>query len=220
MRCSRYLIIALILGASLLFAGCTQATNTPVSQAPAASPGALTGIAGLMLDPADLPPGFTLIESTAKAPRDVSSLAKELGWQEGYSVRYDRPAIDRRGPTQLTQSIAIYTEKNILTVIAMSDSQDRTDSDLTYTNITTPGLGAGSRGFFGNASAQVLVKPTNQNPLASGPGSHDVDVVYTREVAEIMFSKGNTLEVFRMAGPGANATILQGLAEKAYSKIP
>ena len=130
----------------------------------------MTDFTRLALGPADIPSNFTLDSGAARNPDDVGSLAKDLGWKGGYSVRYVIPATDKRGPTDITQSIAVYPEKNIPTIIAMSDQQDRSDRDLKYTNISPPGLGEASRGFFGNASAQILVKPANGNPLASGPG--------------------------------------------------
>jgi hypothetical protein len=217
MQYPRYLIAALILFAFLVFAGCTQA---PAPGTPSASPGAPADMTRLLLDPADLPPNFTLVESTAKDPADVGSLAKDLGWEGGYGVRYALPAIDNRGPTEITQSIALYPEKNILAIVELSDKQDRSDANLVYTGFATPGLGNNSRGFFGNASAEILVKPTNENPLVSGPGNHDVAVVYTREVAEIIFTKGDVFEVLRMSGPGANVTVLRDMAGKTFRKIP
>lgn len=219
MQYSRYLIVALILSASLLIAGCTQGQKNPVpggTPTPAVQP----GIPQLLIDPSDLPPNFTLVLSFAKSPGDVGTVARDLGYEGGYIVRYIMPAADQRGPTNITQSIAFYPEKNIPSIISLSDKQDQSDPDLSYTDLPAPGLGNDSRGFFGNAKAQVIVKPTNENPLATGPGSHDVAIVFTREVAEILFAKGTTFEAIRMEGPGANATITRELAEKAYSKIP
>jgi hypothetical protein len=221
MQYPRYLIVALILCAFLVFSGCTQAPATaPAPATPSVSPGAPADMTPLLLTPSDLPPNFTLVESSTRNPADVGTLAKDLGWEGGYSVRYAIPAIDKRGPTEITQSIAIYPEKNIQKIVELSDKQDRSDVDLRYTGFATPGLGANSRGFFGNASAEILVKPTNQNPLVTGPDNHDVAVVYTREVAEIMFTKGDVFEVLRMTGPGANATVLLDLAGKTFRRIP
>jgi hypothetical protein len=174
----------------------------------------------LLLNPADLPPNFTLVESSARNAADVGSLAKDLGWEGGYGIRYAVPAVDKRGPTEISQSIAFYPEKNIPSIIDLSDKQDRSDPDLSYTSFSPEGLGNNSRGFFGNASAEILVKPTNENPLVTGPDNHEVAVVYTREVAEIIFTKGDVFEVLRMTGPGANVTVLQDLAGKAYRRIP
>ena len=219
MHYPRHLIAAFAVCVFLFCAGCTQGTNSPASGSPASS-GGVTDITRLTLNQVDIPPNFTLVEETVRNPGDVGSLAKNLGWETGYNVRYATPALDKRGPTEITQSIAVYPEKSIPTILSLSDRQDRSDTDLTYTDLPVPRLGNNSRGFFGNASAQILVKPTNENPLASGPGSHDVSVVYTREVAEIIFAKGTFFEVLRMEGPGINVTVLQGLAEKAFRKLP
>lgn len=218
MQYSRYLIVALVLCAALLIAGCTQGPKSPAPASPA--PPATAGLAQLLIGPSDVPANFTLVESRAKSPEDLGSLATDLGYEGGYVARYSTPAADQSGSTNITQSIAIYPEKNIPSLITLVNKQDRSDPDLSYSDLPVPGLGNDSHGFFGSATARIIVKPTNQNPLATGPGSYDVTVVYTREVAEVIFAKGTTFEVIRMEGPGANATITQGLAEKAFLKIP
>jgi hypothetical protein len=51
-----------------------------------------------------------------------------------------------------------------------------------------------------------------------GPGS--VEGTVQQDFIEIIFSKGDILEVLRMTGEGADYETLASLAQKAYAKIP
>jgi len=50
--------------------------------------------AQIVLTQSDVPKVFTLVESKAKAVADVSKLALEHGWQDGYVARFISPAQD------------------------------------------------------------------------------------------------------------------------------
>jgi hypothetical protein len=105
-------------------------------------------------------------------------------------------------------------------VIAMADQQGRPDTDLTYTDLPVQGLGNNSRAFLGKASSQILLKPTQANQLITGLDKNEVQAIFKNEVAEIIFSKGNTFEVIKMTGPSVDTPLLIDLAKKAYAKIP
>ncbi|MFA4876273.1 MAG: hypothetical protein WC586_02585 [Methanoregula sp.] len=219
MKAVHSLILSLVICAAILGAGCTnpQATTPPpagVQAVPTIDP------ATLALTPAEVPKNFTLASQTVKNPADVGALARDLGWQGGYTVRYIGPAGPNGVPAEIIQSIAYYPAAAMPDVIAMSDKQDRADTDLTYTNLSPSTLGANSRGFFGKAPAGLYIKPTNVNPLVTGSEHHDVSAELKTDVAEIIFSKGNVFEVIRMSGPGADTQAVTALAEKAYAKIP
>ena len=98
--------------------------------------------------------------------------------------------------------------------------QDRSDKDLTYTDILTGIPGDNGTGFYGRASSQILIKSANENPLVSGPENHDVTAVVKNDIAEVIFSRGTTFEVISMTGPGADVATVTALAEKAYARIP
>jgi len=219
MKAIQYLLFALVACAAILCAGCTGTANP--SAPPAASQTAsTTDLAPLALTPADVPQNFTLVSSTARSQDDVGALARNLGWQGGYTVRYTGPVGPNGVPAEIVQSIAIYPPDMMSNLAAMADKQDRADTDLTYTNFTRGTVGTASRGFFGKAPAGLYIKPTNANPLVSGPEHHDVATVLKTDLAEIIFTKGNTFEVIRMTGPGADEQAVTALAEKAYAKIP
>ena len=219
MQKSLHLLIFLFLCGAVFCAGCTQSapqeTIAPV-------PGTATVIdsAQLGLTQSDVPQEFTREESRAKTPADVSNLAMELGWQDGYVVRFSSPADDEKGKTTIIQTIAIYPERTIADVITLAEQQDRSDRDLTYTDLPVQGLGDNARAFSGTAVADILVKPADASPVFSSMNTDEVQAVFKNNVAEIIFSKGKTFEVFRMTGPSPDTALLVNLAKKAYAKIP
>jgi hypothetical protein len=161
-----------------------------------------------------------MTDSKAKTPADVSKLAMELGWQAGYVVRFTGPAPDEMGANEITQTIAIYQERSIPDVISLAVQQDSSDRDLAYTDLPVQGLGNNARAFTGKAGAQVLIKPADTNPVFGSMNKNEAQAVFKNEVAEIIFSKGDTFEVIRMTGPSVDSALLVNLAQKAYAKIP
>jgi hypothetical protein len=220
MHISRILLVTLIICAAIFSAGCTHNSTSQVPVTPVTASVTVANPAQLALTQSDEPQGFTLVESKAKTPQDVSKVALELGWQDGYVVRFISPAQDARGANEIVQSIAIYQERTIKDVIAMAEQQGRSDTDLNYTDIPVQGLGNNARAFSGKASAQILLKPTQANQLITGMDKNEVPAVFKNEVAEIIFSKGNTFEVLKMTGPSTDTALLIDLAKKAYAKIP
>jgi len=220
MHISRNLLVFLVICAAIFSAGCTQNLPSQVPVLPVTGSVPVADPAQLALTQSDVPQGFTLVESRAKTSADVSKLALELGWQDGYVVRFTRPAQGGRGENEIVQGIAIYPEHTIPDVIALAEQQGRSDSDLTYTDLPVRGLGDNARAFSGKASAQILIKPADANPVFAGMNKDNVNEVSKNELAEIIFSKGNTFEVFRMTGSSPDTALLVDLAQKAYAKIP
>jgi hypothetical protein len=218
MQCLRLLPVLLLLIAAIMLAGCTQGTGDKVATPPAVPSGS-SDLSALTLVPGDVPQNYTLIESRAKKIADVGDLARELGYQDGYVTRFASSGENSSATTEIVQSIAVYPTKNISSLLALVEKQDRSDSDLNYTTLSGPGGDTGW-GFYGKAPASVLVKPTNQNPLSSGPASHDVQVLYPKDTAELVFSRGSVFEVIRMTGPETDPVVLQEIAASAYRKLP
>jgi len=209
------LVLAFLACGMVVLAGCTQPPAPNASTTPQTT---AVNISPLLLTNADLPPGFTVVAGQDRSLSDVGKMAKDLGWQGGYEVvSTDSAAGDPNG-TVITQSIALYPVKNVPGIIGMVFVQDQSDTTLKYLNVTS--VGEGGLGFYGKAPAQIVVKPTNQNPLATGNGSHDVEVVYPRDTAELIFGKGQVFEVIRITGPGTDPAVAESLARTAYEKIP
>ncbi|MFA4861109.1 hypothetical protein [Methanoregula sp.] len=214
------ILLSLAVCAVLLAAGCTG-TGTSPGTSPAATPAvSTTNLSALALMPADVPPNFTLAYQSAKNPAEISNIARDLGWQGGYTVRYTGPAGANGVPGEILQSIAVYPVASIPGVIAMADKQDRADTDLEYSNITMGTATFTASGFTGKAPAGLYIKPTNINPLVGGSENHDVSAELKSDVAEIIFSKGTIIEIIRVTGPDATMETVTSLAQKAYAKIP
>jgi hypothetical protein len=145
----------------------------------------------------------------------MSSLALQLGWQDGYTITYTNTTSPLAG-SAIIQTIAIYPEKSIPDVIALIGKQEQSDSDVTYTGIPSPGIGDISGGYTGKARAQMILKTDDSNPLAPGA----VKTEPGQDIAEIWFSKGTVFEVIRMTGPGADTDAAISLARTAYAKLP
>jgi len=207
-----------LLAVVLVSAGCTQnnSTQTTATQLPVTTP--QPTLSTLALGAGDIPQNFSLIESREKNVNEVGDLAHQLGWQDGYVVQFSDGRQGRQ-ETSITQSIAVYPARNIPSVIFGIRANDTMGTYLNYTNISVPDNAPGT-GFYGKASTNAVVVPTNSNPLVSGPTNHDVQVVYPIDTAEILFAKGEILEILRMSGPGTDPAVLEKIASAAYAKLP
>jgi hypothetical protein len=145
----------------------------------------------------------------------VSRLARDLGWKEGYVVRFTSPVDGERAPTWILQTLTRYPEKNIPAVAELIERQDRADNTMIYSNLSSPGLGSYSSAFSGKVNPLIVPEPGNQNPLVSGSAEETIQ----QDFVEIIFVKGDILEVLRMSGPGADYSTLASLAKQAYNKI-
>lgn len=206
--------IIVILVCSLIFAaGCTGRAGTAVPSAPTPAP---VNPESLTLTPSDVPHNFTLRESRVKNFTDVSKLAWDLGWQQGYVVRFTRSPGGVPDQTEILQTVTWYPAKNIPAIAALAEQQERSDKNMQFSNLSSPALGSYSRAFSGTVHTPMITEPDNGNPLGSGSGGGTVQ----QDFVEIIFSKGDILEVLRMSGPGADYSTLVSLAQKAYAKIP
>jgi hypothetical protein len=219
MKISLNHFVSLIVCALILCAGCTQ----PASQVPAAQvtvPVTTVDPAQMILTESDMPQGFTLIESRTKTPEDLSQLAMELGWQGGHVVRFIRPARNETQAAEIIQTVTIYPSKNIPNVIALAEKQGRSSRDMTYADVPVTGIGDNARGFTGLTGLGIIIEPTDANPVMAGLNNNEAQPVSLNNFTEIMFSKGDTFEVFTMTGVSPDTAQVIDLAQKAYAKIP
>ena len=213
MSSAPYFIIAILVCSLILAPGCTGRAGTAV---PAAPTPAAVNLESLTLTPSEVPQNFTQRESRVKNFTEVSKLARDLGWQQGYVVRFTRSPEGVPDQTEILQTVTLYPAKNIPTIAALAEKQERSDKNMLFSNLSSPPLGSYSRAFSGTANPLVTPKPDNVNPLGSG----SVEGTVQQDFVEIIFSKGDLLEVLRMTGPGADYPTLVSLAQKAYIKIP
>ena len=213
MNSSQYLIIIILVFLLTFAAGCTQGSGTSVPATPIPAPLLLES---LVLTPSEVPQNFTLVESRAKNTSDVGKLAHALGWQNGYVVRFTRSTDGEHGPIEILQTITRYPAKNIAGVAELIEYQERADPDMQFSNLSSPALGSYSRAFSGTAITRIIQQPDPVNP------QENVLVLGTiqQDFIEIIFSKGNILEIIRLTGPEPDLSALTSMAQKAYNKIP
>jgi len=226
MKVSLYLASVLLVCAALAGAACTSTT-------PSASPGQSSPVtpvstelsvplASLALTPADVPAGYVLTESRAKNRSEVGSLAGSLGWGEGYVVQYTDSSGGSMNTTTILQTITTYPAKNIPSIIGIISKEEQDFSDMSFTTIPSPGIGDTSGGYVGRAHAGPSAgedgtgSPVSSTAISGGSGQTSVKP----DVAEVYFSRGGTLEVIRVTGPGADAATVTGLARNAAARIP
>jgi len=220
MQISRYIFVLLIICAAILCAGCTQNPSSPATLTPVAVPVTPADPAQYALVQSDMPPGFVLAESRTKTSADLSTVAMELGWQGGHVVRFVRPAQNKTAASEIVQTVTLYPAKNIPDIIAMAEKQGRSPAGMSYTDIPVAGLGNNARAFSGQTGSLVFVKPTDANPVMAGVNKNEAPAVSPGNFTEILFSKGDTFEVFVMTGDSPDAALLADLAKTAYAKIP
>jgi hypothetical protein len=217
MQFSLILAILILAGAAVFAAGCTQATGLVLPATPV--PVTLSPLRDLALGPADLPACFSLEGQHVRSSGDVGTLARDLGWQDGYTVTYSCPA-EGSDPTIIIQSLAVYPAENIPGIASMVDRQDRTGSNRAYENLTFPDQSVVLRGFYGKS---VETKDPEISPGTSGEdggrGMPETNTISGSDVAEIIIYRGTVFEVLKMNGPETNVTLLKDLAGKALAKI-
>ena len=213
MRTSRHLIITILVCFLILAAGCTvrdpTSGNSPLKTA-------RLPLESLVLTPSDVPPNFTLVESRAKNDTEVGNLALSLGWQQGYVVGYARSPEGGSGSAEILHTIVMYPEKNIPTIAELIERQERSDSNMTFSNFSLPSLGNYSHAFSGKENLRIINNSDNVFLLEYDSTRETIQ----QDFIEIIFSKGDILEIIRLTGPGSDFSTLSSLAQKAYSKIP
>jgi hypothetical protein len=212
MRSSRYLIFAIFVCFLLFAAGCTGRTGTTVPVAAEPAPASLESL-GLALS--EIPQNFTLGESRVKNISEVGKVARDLGWQQGYVIRFTCPLNEECGSNEILQTITRYPEKNSAGIAELIEQQERSDSTMIFSNLSSPEFGSYSRAFSGTVNTSIIPESGDLNPLGSGSAGGTA----RQDFVEIIFSKGEILEVIRMTGPEADHTTLVSLAQKAYSKL-
>lgn len=201
-------LIALILVVQLAIcsAGClSPAPTSPVPQTPVPatlptpeSTSATVSPGGMALQLTDVPPDYLIKDRTVIAYSEVSQLARDLGWQQGYQVTFYRMNREKEDLTGIRQSISVYPQENMNKVYAIE-----TEDILSGKNGTTryeipfPAIGEKSMAFRETRVGDPL----------------DL-VVYT-----VIFQKKNVLETVTMGGTTTDYEILKDVLRKAADKI-
>ena len=99
----------LISGPPVLQTGTTVAVTVPSPPAPVTPEQS----SDLALRPEDLPSDYILQDRSVMALPEVSQLARELGWRQGYYVSYYRKNVNTNDITRIRQSVSIFSSESI-----------------------------------------------------------------------------------------------------------
>lgn len=145
---------------------------------------------GLALQLSDLPSNYTIQERTERIRSDIPQDGRDLGWKEGYYVRFAKIGDSIFDATIIRHSISIYPTENISKIIDLSSGSD---SNITYDELSKPNIGDDSRAF----------RITEDN----------------NRYYKIEFIKMDVYESLSMGGTSTDYELLKELAKKAEAKI-
>jgi hypothetical protein len=202
----RFIALIFVMQLAICSAGClSQApvTPSPPTSMPTTIPVPESTIAtippGTMaLQLTDVPGDYLLKERDVIAYSEVSQLARDLGWQQGYQVTFYRMNREKDDITGIRQSIRVYPPENIGKVYDLE-----TEGILSSRNGTTrhaipfPRIGDQSIAFRETRIA---------NPM-------DI-AVYT-----VIFSRKNVFETITMGSTTTDYEMLKEVVRKAADKI-
>ncbi|MDD1703401.1 MAG: hypothetical protein LUQ31_10520 [Methanoregula sp.] len=219
-----YLTLCLLAGAAIVVAGCTSsspgnagtAVTTTETPSGTGSNGTVVSLAPLALNAGDVPSGFTLTSSREKTSDEVSDMAKEIGWREGYVTEFTKTGNDTANTTTITQTITGYNTTNLAGIISMVKKSEQTYTGYRFSDLPLPATGSETLAYEAtvNASAQ------SKDFITGNPVESAVVTVASQDYQEVIFGKGDLMEVIRISGPGADYATLKNLAETAYAKMP
>ncbi|MEI7857685.1 MAG: hypothetical protein WCH85_09300 [Methanomicrobiales archaeon] len=146
----------------------------------------------------DVPADYLLKDRTVIAYSEVSQLARDLGWQQGYRATFFRMNREKDDITGISQSISVYPIENIGKVYDIETEGILSGETYpTRHEIPFPKIGDESIAFRETRPADPL----------------DI-AIYT-----IIFKKKNVFETISMAGTTTDYEILKDVARKAADKI-
>lgn len=202
----RFIALILVVQLAISSAGCLSpapASPAPQTLLPATLPtpestSATVPPGGMALQLTDVPPEYLIKDRTVIAYSEVSQIAHDLGWQQGYRVTFYRMNKETDDLTGIRQTISVYPPENMNKVYAIE-----TEGVISVVNGTTryeipfPAIGDKSIAFRETRVGEPL-------DLA----------VYT-----VIFTKKNVLETITMGGTTTDYETLKDVVRKAADKI-
>jgi hypothetical protein len=149
----------------------------------------------MALQPADLPSGYTLQDRTVIALPEVSSLARQLGWQQGYYVSFYNRNGNNEIITRIWQSVSIFASDNINGIFLLEKEDLKKEHLTPGTRYEIPFPAIGER--------SIAFRETN-------PLDPERPVTYT-----VIFTKKNVYEKITMSGTSTDYETLKRLAQRA-----
>ena len=153
----------------------------------------------MALQPSDLPSDYILQDRSVMAVQEVSQLARELGWRQGYFVSFYRRNSNTNDITRIRQSVSIFSSDSINGVFLLEKEElkDQQLSPGTRYEIPFPAVGERSIAF----------RDTN-------PVDPERPVTYT-----VIFTKKNVFEKITMSGTNTDYETLKRLVQRAEALV-
>ena len=165
---------------------------TPLSTSAIVTPG------GMALQLTDVPPDYLIKDRTVIAYAEVSQIAHDLGWQQGYRATFYRMNREKEDLTGIRQTINVYPPENMNKVYAIeTEGLLSNENGTTRYEIPFPATGDKSIAFRETKVGDPL-------DLA----------VYT-----VIFKKKNVFETITMGGTTTDYEMLKDVVRKAADKI-
>ncbi len=153
----------------------------------------------MALQPSDLPSDYILQDRSVMAVQEVSQLARELGWRQGYFVSFYRRNSNTNDITRIRQSVSIFStdSMNGVFLLEKEELKDQQLSPGTRYEIPFPAVGERSIAF------------RDTNPL-----DPERPVTYT-----VIFTKKNVFEKITMSGTNTDYETLKRLVQRAEALV-
>lgn len=149
----------------------------------------------MALQPADIPSDFVLQDRTVIALPEVSQLARQLGWREGYYVSFYRRNGNNEIITRIWQSVSIFSSENINGVFLLEKEQLEKQQLTPGSRYEIPFPAIGER--------SIAFRETN-------PLDPERPVTYI-----VIFTKKNVYEKITMSGTNTDYETIKRLAQRA-----
>ncbi|RPI40538.1 MAG: hypothetical protein EHM53_01525 [Methanoregulaceae archaeon] len=153
----------------------------------------------MALQPSDLPSDYILQDRSVMAVQEVSQLARELGWRQGYFVSFYRRNSNTNDITRIRQSVSIFSTDSINGVFLLEKEELRDQQMSPGTRYEIPFPAVGER--------SIAFRDTN-------PVDPERPVTYT-----VIFTKKNVFEKITMSGTNTDYETLKRLVQRAEALV-
>jgi hypothetical protein len=153
----------------------------------------------MALQLSDLPSDYVLKDRSVMALPEVSQLARELGWRQGYFVSFYHMNSNINDFTRIRQSISIFSPESINGVFMLEKEELKHQELSPVTRYEIPFPAAGDQ--------SIAFRDTN-------PADLELPVTYT-----VIFTKKNVFEKITMSGTNTDYETLKRLVQRAEALI-